>query len=116
MNKTESPGVAIYARAACSCECGVIDGQLKAIEERLRQEGLHADPELQFLDNGCSGITLKRPALRKLRRVAAAGRVGRLYVTSRDRLSRELGALDLLMGEFERCGVEVRFVEQPFGA
>ncbi len=116
MNKTESPGVAIYARVASSCGCGGIDGQLKAIEERLRQEGLHADPELKFLDNGYSGITLKRPALRKLREVAAAGGVGRLYATSPDRLSRELGALDLLMGEFERCGIEVRFVVQPFGA
>src|SRR5512139_4207076 len=105
MNKTESPRVAIYARAAC--DCGAMAGELKAIQERLREDGLHAAPELQFLDNGCSGLTLERAALRKLREVAAGGRLGCLYVASPDRLSRRLDELELLMGEFERCGVEV---------
>jgi DNA invertase Pin-like site-specific DNA recombinase len=114
MNKTESARVAIYVRVAC--DCAAIAGQLEAIEERLRDDGLHADPELQFIDNGCSGVALERAALRKLRQVAADGRMGRLYVASPDRLSRRIGELDLLMNEFQRCGVELRFVEQPRGA
>lgn len=45
--------------------------------------------ELQFIDEGYSGATLVRPGLERLRDLAAAGGVDRLYVHSPDRLARK---------------------------
>lgn len=51
--------------------------------------GLLLYEELQFIDAGYSGATLVRPALERLRDLAAAGGIDRLYVHSPDRLARK---------------------------
>jgi len=56
---------------------------------------------------------LVRPALTRLRNAAAAGTLDRLYVQSPDRLVRTYVYQALLLDEFQRCGVEVIFLNLP---
>ncbi len=59
--------------------------------------------------------TLIRPALERLRDLAAIGAIDRLYVHSPDRLARKYAYQVLLLDEFQRCGVEVVFLNHPLG-
>jgi len=67
------------------------------------------------VDNGYSGATLIRPALERLRDVAAAGGIDRLYVHCPDRLARNYAHQVLLLEEFLRAGVEVVFLNREVG-
>ena len=108
---------ALYARVSSDQQTQdqTIASQVEALEERLRQEGLILDPQLRFIDDGYSGATLVRPALERLRDLAAAGEIDRLYVYSPDRLARKNAYLVLLLEELERAGVDVTFLNHPFG-
>jgi len=103
---------AIYARVSSEqqTKAATIDSQVQALTERVCQDGLALEEELRFLDEGYSGATLIRPALEKLRDVAHAGGVDRLYVHSPDRLARKYAYQVLLIEEFQRNGVEVVFL------
>jgi site-specific DNA recombinase len=70
---------------------------------------------LSFVDEGYSGSTLVRPALERLRDVAAAGGLDRLYVHSPDRLARKYAYQVLLVDELRRCGVEIIFLNRQIG-
>lgn len=108
---------AIYARVSSDqqTEAGTIASQIAALEERLRHDGVVLDPELRFLDEGYSGSTLVRPALERLRDAAADGAIDRLYVHSPDRLARKYAYQVLLVDEFQRCGVELIFLNRELG-
>src|SRR4051794_2429274 len=108
---------AIYARVSSDqqAEAGTIASQVEALEERLRRDGLPLEPELRFLDDGCSGSTLVRPALERLHDAAAEGAIDRLYVHSPDRLARSYAYQVLLVEELRRCGVELVFLNRPLG-
>src|SRR5262249_22719755 len=71
--------------------------------------------EWRFLDDGWSGATLLRPALERLRDLAAAGALDRLYVYSPDRLSRNFAHQAVLLEEFRKGGVEVVFLNRAPG-
>ena len=68
---------AIYARVSSEqqAEAATIASQVAALEERVTQDGLRLETELRFLDDGYSGATLVRPALERLRDVAATGAI-----------------------------------------
>ena len=73
----------------------------------------------RFDDEGYSGATLDRPAMRKLRKVVDLGGIDRIYAVALDRVTRTMRDAIRLIDEFEKAGVEVRFVHQPeltFGA
>ena len=108
---------AIYARVSSDqqAEAGTIASQVEALEERLRRDGPPLEKELRFLDDGCSGSTLVRPALERLRDAAAEGAIDRLYVHSPDRLARSYAYQVLLVDELRRCGVELVFLNRPLG-
>jgi DNA invertase Pin-like site-specific DNA recombinase len=82
------------------------------------------DPQLhwcgqRFDDEGQSGATLDRPAMQRLRKVVDLGGVDRIYAVALDRVTRNMRDAIFLMDEFEKAGVDVRFVHQPeltFGA
>ena len=86
--------------------------------------GATGEPGLQwcgqrFDDEGQSGATLDRPGMRKLRKVIDLGGVQRVYAVALDRVTRRMRDAIVLIDEFEKAGVEVRFVHQPelaFGA
>jgi site-specific DNA recombinase len=77
-----STQVALYARVSSDQqnEARTIESQLADLRTRLAAEGITLPAELEFVDNGYSGATLIRPALERLRDVAAAGGIDRLYV------------------------------------
>ena len=83
--------------------------------ERIAADGLTLETEMRFLDEGYSGATLIRPALERLRDVAATGAIDCLYVHSPDRLARKYAYQVLLLDELQRCGVEVIFLNHPLG-
>ena len=71
--------------------------------------------EFCFLDDGYSGETLLRPALERLRDVAFAGVLDRIYIHSPDRLARKYAYQVLLVDEFRGCGVDVVFLNRAIG-
>jgi site-specific DNA recombinase len=113
----DSIRAAIYARVSSDqqTEANTIASQTAALEERLQRDGLTLDPELRFLDDGYSGSTLVRPALERLRDATANGAIDRLYVHSPDRLARKYAYQVLLVDEFQRCGVELIFLNRELG-
>jgi len=64
-----------------------------------------------FEDEGHSGATLVRPALERLRDLAAQGLVDVVLVWSPDRLARKFACQALLVEEFARAGVRTEFVK-----
>ena len=91
----------LYARVSSDrqAEEGTIESQVSALRERIEAEGGVVDPALCFIDDdGVSGTTLVRPALERLRDLAAAGAVERLYVLAPDRLARRHGHQMVLDG------------------
>jgi site-specific DNA recombinase len=117
MKKSHCSIAAIYARVSSEqqAEAATIASQVAALEERVTQDGLALEPQTRFLDEGYSGATLIRPALERLRDLAATGAIDRLYVHNPDRLARKYAYQVLLLDEFSRCGVEVIFLNHRVG-
>ncbi len=109
--------VAMYARVSSEQqnEANTIESQIADVRARITAQGLTLVPEQEFVDNGYSGATLIRPALERLRDVAAAGGIDRLYVHCPDRLARNYAHQVLLLEEFLRAGVEVVFLNREVG-
>jgi site-specific DNA recombinase len=109
--------VALYARVSGEQQEkeDTIASQLEALAQRIATDGSECEPELHFVDDGCSGYILTRPGLERLRDQAAAGAVDRLYVLDPDRLSRKYAYQVLILEELARCGVEVVFLKNPIG-
>lgn len=83
--------VAISARVSCEqqTEAHTIQSQLAALRERVAEASVPRLADLIFIDEGYSGATLVRPALERLRDIAAAGGIDQLSVHSPDRLARK---------------------------
>ena len=109
--------VALYARVSSEqqSEAKTIESQLADLRTRIAALDITLSPELEFIDNGYSGATLIRPALERLRDVAAAGGIDQLYVHCPDRLARNYAHQVLLLEEFLRAGVEVIFLNREVG-
>ena len=115
--KTATLRSAIYARVSSEqqAQAGTIESQVEALRKRVDEDGLDLESELEFVDAGYSGATLVRPALEKLRDMAAAGCLDRLYVHSPDRLSRKYAYQVLLVDELKQSGVEIVFLNHGVG-
>src|SRR5437764_1828955 len=109
--------VALYARVSSDqqSEAKTIESQVADLRTRIAATGATLSAELEFIDNGYSGATLIRPALERLRDVAAAGGIDQLYVHCPDRLARNYAHQVLLLEEFLRAGVEVIFLNREVG-
>jgi len=116
-NVNRAVRVAIYARVSSDHQAQqqTIDSQVAALRDRVSEDELILDDELCFLDNGVSGSTLNRPALERLRDVAYAGGVERLYIHSPDRLARRYAYQVLLVDELKKHGVEIVFLNHAIG-
>jgi site-specific DNA recombinase len=108
---------ALYARvsSAQQAEAHTVASQVSALRERIAADGLALPEGMQFIDEGYSGATLVRPALERLRDLAAVGAVDRLYVHSPDRLACKYAYQVLLSDEFQHSGVDVIFLNQELG-
>ena len=109
--------VAIYARVSSDQQAQeqTIASQVAALRQRVADDGQAWSDELCFLDDGVSGSTLARPALERLRDVAYAGGLQKLYVHSPDRLARRYAYQVLLLEELTKHGVEVTFLNRAIG-
>ena len=107
--------VAIYARVSSDRqkEEGTIASQKAALLEYAQLHGLIVSPEWIFEDEGYSGTVLMRPALERLRDLAAEGQIEAVLIYAPDRLSRKYAYQVLLIEEFARHGVETLFVKAP---
>jgi site-specific DNA recombinase len=104
---------AIYARvsSARQKEEQTIASQSAALRSYAAANGLEVPTEWVFEDDGHSGATLIRPALERLRDVAAEVEVPVLLCYAPDRLARRYVYQTLLIEEFARVGTEVRFLK-----
>jgi len=109
--------VALYARVSSDRQAqqATIDSQLAALKEKALADGHVLLPGDICVDNGYSGATLLRPALERLRDCAASGAVDLVYVHSPDRLARRYAYQALLLDEFSRQGIDVKFLNGPSG-
>jgi len=110
--------IAVYARVSSEQQAGgsTISSQLAALDARISTDGLVLLPDHRFTDDGYSGATLVRPALERLRDLAASGALDRVYVHSPDRLARRYAYQVLLVDELRRAGVEIVFLNRQIGA
>jgi site-specific DNA recombinase len=108
---------AIYARVSSARQKKdeTIGSQTAALREHAAQSRLEVPEDWVFEDEGHSGATLVRPALERLRDLAAQGCIDVVLVHSPDRLARKFAYQALLLEEFARAGVRVDFVKGPRG-
>jgi len=109
--------VAFYARVSSDAQARdhTIDSQVAALKERIAVDGFQLEPDHGYVDDGCSGTNLQRPALEKLRDAVAGAHVERIYVHAPDRLARSHAHQVLLIEEFRRAGTEVIFLNRAIG-
>ncbi|HZK82992.1 MAG TPA: recombinase family protein [Humisphaera sp.] len=110
--KNNDIAVALYARVSSQQQLkdGTIQSQVDAIRRRIADDGMRIEESACYIDDGYGGSTLVRPAMERLRDVADTGAIGRLYVLSPDRLSRDYAYQVALVDELRRCGVEIVFL------
>ena len=108
---------ALYARVSSDGQvrANTVASQLVALRERAAADDAVVGPDRAYVDEGCSGATLARPALERLRDAVAAGEIDRIYVHAPDRLARRYAYQALLVEEFRRAGVEVVFLNRAIG-
>jgi site-specific DNA recombinase len=107
---------ALYARVSTlqQEQEATIESQVAALEAYA--QALQLEPAHYFLDQAVSGGQLDRPALNRLRDLAAEGLFAVVLCLSPDRLARQFAHQWVLLDELQRAGVEVRFVNQVLPA
>ncbi len=105
--------VGLYARVSTERqhERGTVGSQLEALRAAAETDGHEVIEE--FIDDGYSGARLDRPALDRLRDAAEAGVLDGVLCLCVDRLARAYAYQVLILEEFERFEVTVRFLEGP---
>ena len=106
---------ALYARVSTPHQAqeATIESQIAALEAFAHQQEYQLSPDLYFMDQGVSGARLDRPALNRLRDLAAEAMFDVVLCYSPDRLARHHAHQWVLLDELRRVGVEVVFVNQP---
>jgi site-specific DNA recombinase len=114
--QTDPPKVAaIYVRVSTEDQGKgySIPTQIEACQALATHDGYAMPEGYVLIDDGLSGATLDRPALRQLRALIQARALAAVLVYDPDRLSRNLGHLLLLMEELSSCNVKLHIVSQP---
>src|ERR1700720_886079 len=109
---------AIYARVSSEQqrEENTIASQTASLIEFAKSHDLEVPKEWICEDEGYSGATLERPALERVRDLAAEGQIQVVLAYAPDRLSRKYAYQILLIEELARHGAEARFVKAPQSA
>ena len=105
--------VGIYARVSTDTQQAraTIGSQLQTLRDRIAAEGEELVEE--FLDDGYSGARLDRPGLDRLRDAAETGAIDAIWCLSPDRLARSYAYQILILDEFARYQVPIRFADAP---
>jgi site-specific DNA recombinase len=105
--------VGIYARVSTDTQQtrATIGSQLQTLRDKIAAEGDELIEE--FIDDGYSGARLDRPGLDRLRDAAETGAIDAVWCLSPDRLARSYAYQILILDEFARYQVPVRFADAP---
>ncbi|HYG60927.1 MAG TPA: recombinase family protein, partial [Symbiobacteriaceae bacterium] len=96
--------VAIYIRWSTEdqAEGTTLEVQREACTHYVLSQGWRVSHDLIFIDDGCSGGTLDRPALARLRHLVKEGRIQAVVVYRLDRLSRSVvDTVNLVLQEWD---------------
>jgi site-specific DNA recombinase len=106
---------AIYARVSSQKQKDeeTIGSQVDKILSFSKEKGFEVPQEWIFKDEGVSGSTLRRASLENLRDLAFEQLFDTLFVLSPDRLARKYHHQALLLEEFKKIGLIVKFVNAP---
>jgi site-specific DNA recombinase len=118
--ETRTGGVviaALYARVSTEKQekDETIASQLDALRRAAVEGGYEVAPEHVFVDAHHSGARLDRPALDRLRDLAAEGTFEAVLVYSPDRLARQYAHQVIVIEELTRAGCRVVFLNHAFG-
>lgn len=106
--------IALYARQSVERENSVsIETQLQYCRAALRPPE-HAQPTETYIDEGCSGGNINRPAFQKLMRDIENGRVCKVVVYKLDRISRSLVDFVGILQTFKAHSVEFISSQEAF--
>ena len=108
---------ALYARVSTDKQEreATVESQLDALRRAAAARGLAVLPEYEFVDERASGARLDRPALDRLRDLAAEGAFEVVLVAAPDRLARQYAYQVVVLEELARVGCEVVFLNHAFG-
>ncbi len=109
--------LALYCRVSTDEQAreGVsLDEQQTRLHAYCRAMGWHEGQVRLYMDNGYSGKSFDRPALRQLLDAVALGMVARVLVTKLDRMSRKLLDLLQMMESFRTHGVSFVSLSESF--
>jgi site-specific DNA recombinase len=90
-----------------------IPTQIEACQRLAQQEGYHVPDSHLFVDEGISGTTLDRPALRRVRELVISQAIAALIILDPDRLSRKMGKLLVLTDELQAATIPLLCVSHP---
>ena len=109
---------ALYARVSTEKQEReeTVASQMDLLQQIAVARNYEVLPGLVFIDDGISGTRFDRPALDRLRDLAAEGAFEVILVTAPDRLARRYAYQVVLVEEFFRDGCEVVFMHQSLGA
>src|SRR5215475_1584307 len=108
---------ALYARVSTEKQEReeTVASQVDLLQQTAAAHSYEVLPGNVFIDDGISGTRLDRPALDRVRDLAAEGAFEVVLVTAPDRLARRYAYQVVLIEELTRCGCEVVFVHQSLG-
>src|SRR5207245_7903496 len=89
--------------------------QLVVVLAVAARKGYTVPAGAEYVDDGYSGASLERPALKKLREAIQAGAVDVVLVHDPDRLARHLAHQLLLVDELEVARIAVEWASGPRG-
>ena len=106
---------AIYARVSTEDQGKgfSIPSQIESCQRLAQQEGYLTPDSHILVDEGISGTTLDRPALRRVRDLVASQAIAALIVLDPDRLSRKMGKLLVLTDELQAANIPLLCVSHP---
>lgn len=109
--------VALYARVSTKSQqqAETITTQVQLLRQHVQQQGWTLCPTHEFLDDGISGTQLARPALDRLRDVAAQGAFEAVLMLSPDRLARSYAQQLFLLEELRKRSITPIFLHNPYG-
>jgi site-specific DNA recombinase len=107
--------VAVYVRVSTARQTQqqTIEQQLVRLHAHVQQQGWPLSQEHVYRDDGCSGATLARPGLDRLRDQVARRELDRVMITAPDRLARNYVQQMVLLEEFAQHGCCVEFLDRP---
>jgi len=103
----------IYARTATTKQVHPdhnVKAQITKCRKYAKENGLEVVKE--FADPGCSGATLDRPALTKMRELVARDSIRAVVIADLARLSRSSADLTVLEREFGQRGMKIHCVSR----